>query len=81
MKTGFVKLALPAIAILLAVGLAFATEEEPMLQVAHYYHPIEGWQTTMVDENCINGNQIPCTQDGYQLYEEPSFSSRELRKD
>ena len=81
MKTKFFKLLLPAFAILMAVGLAFATEESPVVQQGYYFHPINGWQSTMVDGNCLIGSQLPCTEDGYQLYEAPSLSSRELRKD
>jgi hypothetical protein len=81
MKSNFLKLVLPAFAILMAVGLAFATEENPVGQQAYYYHPINGWQTTMVTEDCFKGSLIACTQDGYQLYAEPSLSSMQLRKD
>jgi len=81
MKAKFFKLLLPAFAILMAVGLAFATEESPVVQQGYYFHPINGWQSTTVDVNCLDGSQIACTEDGYQLYEAPSFSSRELRKD
>lgn len=81
MKTKFFKLLLPAFAILMAVGLAFATEESPVVQQGYYFHPINGWQSTTVDANCLEGNEILCTQDGYQLYEAPSFASNELRKD
>ena len=81
MKSNFLKLVLPAFAIVMAVGLAFATEESSVVQQGYYFHPINGWQSTTVDANCLNGNEILCTQDGNQLYEAPSFSSRELRKD
>ena len=81
MKTSFFKIVLPAFAILLAVGLAFATEDRPVLQEAYYYHPINGWQTTMVENNCLIGSTTPCTQDGYQLYDTPSFSGQALKKD
>jgi len=81
MKTNLLKLVLPAFAIILAVGLAFATEDSPVLQEAYYYHPISGWQTVMVGDNCTNIGEIPCTQDGYQLYDAPSFSGQALKKD
>lgn len=81
MKTKLLKIVLPAFAILLAIGLAFATEEKAVQDEGHYLHPIEGWKTVMVDPECFEGSQIPCTYDGHQLYAQPSKSSQELRKD
>lgn len=74
MKTRFLKLVLPAFAILLAVGLAFATESNTVSQVAYYQSPSGVMQVTVSNE-CIPEGQINCTYFGYQLYAEPSLST------
>jgi hypothetical protein len=80
MKKYLLKLVLPAFAILLAVGLAFATEEKPFEAYGHYLHPINGWTTVEVDPGCLTGSQIACTEDGFQLYAEESENSAKLYK-
>ncbi|WP_437397588.1 DUF6520 family protein [Flagellimonas lutimaris] len=80
MKSKFLKLVLPAFALLLAVGLAFATEEKPVVQQAHYLHPINGWQTVNVEDACFTGSNMACKYDIYQLYAEESESSQALYK-
>jgi hypothetical protein len=80
MKAKFFKLLLPAFAILMAVGLAFATEDERTVQEAHYFLPGQGWQSTMVEDDCFQGNNLPCEINGIQLYSEPDFASIALRK-
>ena len=81
MKTKFFKLFLPAFAILMAVGLAFATEDKTVDRVAYYNVPSQGWQSTMVDESCDAIGNISCKIGIYQLYDEPDFSSTQLLKD
>ena len=80
MKKHLLKLVLPAFAIFMAVGLAFATENDRVAQEAHYYIPGQGWQTTMVEEACFLGNNVPCEINGNQLYSQPDFGSVQLRK-
>lgn len=80
MKTSVFKLILPAFAILLAVGLAFATENTKVAQQAHYYLPGQGWQSTMVEDECFDGGSISCKYNGNQLYSEPDFTSVQLSK-
>lgn len=58
MKAKFFKLLLPAFAILMAVGLAFATENENVVQEAYYFLPGVGWQTVMVEENCSDEGKL-----------------------
>ena len=62
MKAKFFKFLLPAFAILMAVGLAFATENERVAQEAYYFLPGVGWQTVMVEENCSDEGTVPCVQ-------------------
>lgn len=80
MKAKFFKLLLPAFAILMAVGLAFATENENVVQEAYYFLPGVGWQTVMVEENCSDEGTVPCEINGNQLYSQPDFGSIALRK-
>ncbi|SFB96242.1 hypothetical protein SAMN04487891_10491 [Flagellimonas taeanensis] len=81
MKSNFLKLVLPAFAILLAVGLAFATKEKTVENEGHYLHPINGWTAVSVEPECFTGSDIPCTYNGHQLYAQPSQSSKKLKKD
>lgn len=81
MKTKMFKTVLPAFAIILAVGLSFATEATSSTsQIAYYNHPVLGLQSTMVGDECDADGKIACEFNGYQLYAEPSLST-ELRKD
>ncbi|MBW8241914.1 MAG: DUF6520 family protein [Allomuricauda sp.] len=80
MKGKFFKLLLPAFAILMAVGLAFANENERVTQEAHYFLPGQGWQTVMIEDDCGPTGQLPCEFNGNQLYSEPDFASIPLRK-
>ena len=81
MKANFLKIVLPAFAIVLAVGLAFATEDNTVDRVAYYNVPGKGWQSTMVQESCDDSGAIPCKIGVYQLYDEPDFGSTQLHKD
>jgi hypothetical protein len=80
MKSNFLKLVLPAFAIFMAVGLAFATEDNIVDQTAYYLHPDDGWQPIMVEDACFNGGSTPCEIEGLQLYAEPREDSQELYK-
>jgi len=74
MKTRFLKLVLPAFAILLAVGLAFATESNTVSQVA-YYQTSSGVMEVTIGDDCEPNGDISCKYFGNQLYAEPSLST------
>ena len=76
----FLKLVLPAFAILMAVGLAFATEDQVVVQDAHYYIPGQGWETIQVDDACYQGGSNPCKFNGMQLYAERDLGSTPLSR-
>tara|TARA_R110000868_G_scaffold94642_1_gene261000 strand:+ start:1228 stop:1473 length:246 start_codon:yes stop_codon:yes gene_type:complete len=80
MKTKVFKIMLPALAVVMAVGLAFATETNTIAQEGYYNHPALGWQSVMVEDGCGASGAIPCTFNDYQLYAQPSYSSTALRK-
>ena len=81
MRSNFLKLVLPAFAILLAVGLAFATEDTTVFQDAHYYDAVDQeWKSATADAGCGEIGNTPCQYLGYQLYSSPSFGSTPLRK-
>lgn len=81
MKKHLLKIVLPAFAILLAVGLAFATEEKAAFQQGHYFDTsVQQWKSITVEEDCDDQGEIPCLHEGYQLYSMPSFGSTPLKK-
>ncbi|AYN67531.1 hypothetical protein D1013_09235 [Euzebyella marina] len=80
MKNRFLKPVLPAFAILLAMGLAFA-DASPTADREAYYKPLnQDWQPIMVEEACYQGGDNQCSYLGHQLYSSPSFSSTALSK-
>ncbi|WP_375587492.1 DUF6520 family protein [Flagellimonas aurea] len=81
MKSKFLKLVLPAFAILMAVGLAFATEDRPVPKIGYYEHPTLGWQEVTVDDNCGESGSIACTAFDQQVYSEPDDESTPLMRD
>ena len=80
MKTKLLKFVLPAFAIVMAIGLAFATEAETVYQTAYYNHPALGWQSVVAENGCGASGTIRCTFNGIQMYSQPSFGSTALRK-
>lgn len=81
MKTKFLKLVLPAFAIMMAIGLAFATEDKVVVRDAYYNIPgTQNWEHTTVEDECYSGGSNACLFMGQQLYSEPDFSSTELSK-
>tara|TARA_R110002050_G_scaffold24083_3_gene64265 strand:+ start:17823 stop:18074 length:252 start_codon:yes stop_codon:yes gene_type:complete len=58
MKSKFLKVILPAFAIMLALGLSSFTVND-VSQTAYYQDSVLGPQTTQTD--CQNLTQIPCT--------------------
>jgi len=84
MKTRILKTVLPMLAIVLAVGLAFATEANSSSQTGYYDDPfIPGVQSTITDcEKQPNGDLCK-TPEGYQLYDTEELDAvqdNELRK-
>lgn len=73
MKTKFFKFMLPAVAIVMAVGLAFAAEDLSVYKTAYYQGP-NGIMTTSVGDDCVRDGAINCTYNGFQLYEDPGLS-------
>ncbi|AEM71617.1 MAG TPA: DUF6520 family protein [Allomuricauda sp.] len=81
MKNNLLKIVLPAFAILLAVGLAFATEDKVVVMDAYYNIPgTENWEQTTVEDACYDGGSNACLHLGQQLYSAPRFDSTELSK-
>ncbi|WP_418603551.1 DUF6520 family protein [Hwangdonia sp.] len=69
MKSKFLKFVLPALAILLAVSLSFATIDNTPSQTGYYDDPlIPGVQSISTD--CEkDASTIKCTYQGFQLYD------------
>lgn len=69
MKTKWLKALLPAIAIMLAVGFAFATEqkssEDGVLATGYIY---QSGQCVSAPKNCNNESTTLCTFNGNQVY-------------
>ncbi|WP_338357332.1 DUF6520 family protein [Yeosuana marina] len=69
MKTKVLKSVLPILAIIMAIGLAFATEATNSSQIGYYFDPNTGAiVSTPVD--CNSTTQIPCKIDNNQVYAE-----------
>lgn len=75
MKARLFKFALPVFALFIAVSFAFATEEAPTSTVGYYNHPILGVQAVPVQQACLQGTQVACQFNGFQLYKEASLST------
>ncbi|MBU2902956.1 DUF6520 family protein [Maribacter dokdonensis] len=73
MKTKVFKFMFPAVAIVMAVGLAFAAGDLPVFKTAYYQGP-NGIMTTSVGDDCVRDGAISCTYDGFQLYEDPGLN-------
>ncbi|TXG39574.1 DUF6520 family protein [Seonamhaeicola maritimus] len=79
MKSKVFKFILPAFALLLAVGFAFAAEDNYVSQTAYYNHPILGVQSVIIGDECQPSGAISCEFNGHQLYQEASLTTP-LRK-
>lgn len=73
MKTTVFKLMLPALAILMAVGLAFATEGQNATQTGYYNHPILGVQAIQTD--CLDQGSVQCMEGTYPVYKDPGLNN------
>lgn len=67
------------LAILFAIGLAFAIETNSVSQTAYYQHPTLGWQSVEVGLECQPQAGINCTINGFQLYKDQT-ATMPLRK-
>ena len=76
MKSNFLKLVLLAFAILLAVGLAFATEADSFLETGYIQGP-SGPIEVQVD--CKSQIPDPCLYLGQQVYEDQDYT-KPMRK-
>ncbi|WP_108424505.1 DUF6520 family protein [Flagellimonas amoyensis] len=71
MKSNFLKLVLPAFAILLAVGIAFATEESNLMQPGYADTPSG---PLPVQTDCLDEGQIQCKAGAYFVYKDIDLS-------
>ncbi|NDV17676.1 hypothetical protein GO009_16785 [Muricauda sp. TY007] len=71
MKSKFLKLVLPAIAIIMAVGLAFATEESNLMQPGYKATP-DGPEP--VETDCVAEGEIQCTSGIFLVYLDEDLS-------
>lgn len=76
MKKHLLKIVLPAFAILLAVGLAFANEADSFLETGYIQGPSGPIQ---VQVDCKSQIQDPCIYLGQQVYENPDYT-KPMRK-
>ncbi|MCR9229291.1 MAG: DUF6520 family protein [Flavobacteriaceae bacterium] len=75
MKTSFLKIVLPAFAIVMAVGLAFATEESNSPYVGYIGTP-SGVQQIQTD--CPDTGTLYCYEGAYQVFNDPELSDPKL---
>tara|TARA_R110002049_G_scaffold277220_1_gene455686 strand:+ start:18004 stop:18264 length:261 start_codon:yes stop_codon:yes gene_type:complete len=84
MKSKFLKIILPAFAILLAISLSFANEANNVSQTAYYDDPfIPGVQSTSTTCAKENPGVVCLTSQGYQLYDTvdlDAIPNNEMRK-
>ncbi|TMU50749.1 DUF6520 family protein [Flagellimonas algicola] len=72
MKTKILKFILPAFAIIMAVGLAFATDESNATQTGYYNHPILGVQSISTD--CPDFGTVQCMEGPYQVFKDQNLT-------
>ncbi|WP_047419598.1 DUF6520 family protein [Cellulophaga sp. Hel_I_12] len=80
MKRTFFKTVLPAFAILLAVGLSFATTTETISDPAYYNHPVLGVQPVPGGSDCPIEGTIPCKFNGFDTFVDPALTLPYLRQ-
>lgn len=81
MKTKNFKIVLPAFAILLAIGFAFATEANSINSPAFYNHPDLGAQPVPGGTDCPNIGTKPCLYGDYPVYTDISLETPIKRPD
>ncbi|MEQ5789754.1 hypothetical protein J4E06_01745 [Muricauda sp. NFXS6] len=77
MKTSFLKIVLPAFAIVMAVGLAFATEESNSSYIGYIGTP-SGVQQIQTD--CPNSGENLCFEGIYQVYNNPELTDPKVKR-
>lgn len=75
MKTKIFKFVLPVFALLMAVSFAFATQSSTVAQTAYYFHPVLGWQSVIIGDDCQDQAGNNCFIGSYQLYKDMSTST------
>tara|TARA_R110000868_G_scaffold71713_2_gene209691 strand:+ start:17089 stop:17334 length:246 start_codon:yes stop_codon:yes gene_type:complete len=68
MKTKIFKIVLPAFAILLALGFAFANEAKTMDNPKYYEHPVLGIKEVPIEIDCPEQGETSCTYNGFPVY-------------
>lgn len=77
MKTKVFKTALPIVAIICAIGLAFATEPEIALTPGFYMHPTFGVQQVPGGVNCpTEGDEFCIYDDQYEVFADEDLTIR-----
>tara|TARA_R110001583_G_scaffold192614_1_gene359335 strand:- start:49954 stop:50214 length:261 start_codon:yes stop_codon:yes gene_type:complete len=84
MKTNIFKTVLPAIAIVLAMGLSFAVESNRVVQTGYFDDPlVAGIQEEITDCNKNNPDDLCKSESGFQLYDSDELDAipnNELRR-
>ena len=75
MKTRILKIVLPVFAILLAVSFAFAAETTTEAKTAYFFHPVLGWQSVAIGDDCNKPAGEACKIGTFQLYGDRSTSN------
>ena len=76
MKTKIFKIMLPALAMVLAIGLSFATEANRSAQTGYYDDPfVPGVQSIITDCEKRPDGVLCITEEGYQLFDTPALNS------
>ena len=75
MKKSILKIVLPAFALLLAIGIAFATEESNSVMTAYYENPLTG-EAEETTTDCPDSGQFLCKQGPYQLYSDIGLTQK-----
>lgn len=74
MKTKVFKSILPALAILMAIGLSFATELNTVNEPGYYNDPLLGVQAVPGGVDCPPEGSIDCTYNGHKVYADPAMT-------
>ncbi|GGK22032.1 hypothetical protein GCM10007962_15240 [Yeosuana aromativorans] len=75
MKTKVLKSVLPMLAIVLAIGLAFANEEKAGFDSDYYDDPlIPGVQEIPGGTDCPTTGENPCFYNGFQVYDDVNLT-------
>lgn len=79
MKTKVFKSVMPVFAMLLAMGMAFATDTDREVRTGYYQDPFLGVQSITIGDECKVQSGVDCKFNGHQLYAEMTLSNP-LRK-